>query len=201
MREHEPTSPGLPRRETSLVCRQVDLGGLVAVFVGRLGEDEIGTGRERADVPTRAGVGRVDHALAVATDLDREGGWRVIRAREAELDVVDGDALTLVDRGPGKRSTPVAADELTEMLGQTRGRVDGESLALEAVAREDMQPVHIDAVVGMLVGDDDRGEILRLDVLLEVPERPVAAVHPDVRVPRLDEVAAARAPVRSAVGA
>ena len=73
------------------------------------------------------------------------------------------------------------------------GMATVKSLALEPIAREDMQPVHIHAVVGMLVGDDDRGELLGLDVLLQVPERPVATVHPDVGVPGLDEVAAARA--------
>ena len=74
-----------------------------------------------------------------------------------------------------------------------RARTPGRPRTLEAVAVHHVQAVDVDAVIGVPVRDHDRAEVAGIDVLLQIRERAVAAVHPDVGVAGAHEIAAARA--------
>ena len=119
-------------------------------------------------------------ASAVDGDLDRVGGRRVVGAREAQRRRRRSRrARSSSISCQSKVLAPVAADERAEVLLEALGRVHREPLALEPVPQEHVEAVDVDAVVGMLVREHDRGEVLRGEVLLQVAERAVAAVHPD----------------------
>src|SRR5689334_19539367 len=85
------------------------------------------------------------------------------------------------------------------MVLETFGRVHGKPFALQSPLHEHVQAVHIDAVVRMLVSDDDGTQLFGGDVLLKMTERAVAAVHPDRGVTLPDEIAAACRAARSTV--
>src|SRR5450759_3327917 len=124
----------------------------------------------------------------------------MIGPREPEHHRSDRHRLLLVDGLPGERVAPVSTDEGAETITETRRRVDGQPATFQAVPHQHMKAVHVDAVVGMLVADHDRGEIFDLDVALKMPEGAVAAVEPDRRRAVAEQVSAARLPVRPAVG-
>src|SRR5262249_55677979 len=161
-------------------------------------EHEIGTRSERAHRPLGTRVGGVDHALAVGRRLDRVGGRRVIRAREAQPQTSDLRARVVVDLVPLERLAPITVDQLTEMRLDPFRTVDREARLLHAVSEKDVQSVDVDTVVGVLVRDHDGVEILDANVLLQVRERAVATVEPDRGGPVAQEVAAARAGRRRA---
>ena len=75
--------------------------------------------------------------------------------------------------------SPTSAERLLEALG----RVHRQAARSSPYAQQHVQTVDVDAVVGVAVREDDRGEVLDRDVLLQVRERAVAAVDPDRRAP------------------
>ena len=124
----------------------------------------------------------------------------MVGAGEAEVHCADPGLVPFVDRVPLERLAP-AGHERTEPLLGAVGREHREPDLFEPVAQQHVEPVDVGAVVRVLVGDHDRAELPRIDVLLQQRERAVAAVHPDRGVTLPQEVAAARAtearPVRA----
>ena len=78
---------------------------------------------------------------------------------------------------PVERVAPVA-DQCEQELLEPLGRVHRQVLETEAVAQQDVEAVDVDAVVGVPVREHDCGQVLDLQVLLEMAERAVAAVDP-----------------------
>ena len=120
-----------------------------------------------------------------------------MREKRSCASPIDG-AVAVAHRAPVERVAE-RTDEPLEHLLEPFGRVHGQTVPLEAVAVHHVQAVDVDAVIGMAVRDHDRGQVAGVDVLVQVRERPVAAVHPDVRVAGAHEIAAARAAGRRAV--
>jgi hypothetical protein len=123
-------------------------------------------------------------------DLDRDRRRRVIGPREAQRDTIEVEAVAVADQAPVERVRPLAHETLELLLHSFRC-VHREALALEPVLVHHVQPVQVDTVVGMAVGDDDRCQLFGMDVLLQVRERTVAAIDPEHRRTGADEITAA----------
>ena len=202
VREHQTPRPGLAGAETRLARREVDLARACRPS---------GTWPRRAtrSAPARtrrrSSPGRCRRcrraACRFARHLDGVRGRRVVGAREAQRRCRRRRPVAVVDRA-ARRTTSPQSPPTSEPRCSARpaGAIHREPLALEAVAHQHVQPVDVDAVVGMLVGDHDGGQVLGGDVLLEVAERAVAAVEPDRGVAGADEIATARGAVRPAEG-
>ena len=162
------------------------------MLIGGLREHEVGSRTERFDRPTGSGVSGVHEPLAALVELDAHCRERMIGAGETHLRVEDRRVVAVAHEVPVERVGP-AAYEPFERLLDTLGGVHGQTAAVDPVLVEHVQAVDVDAVIGMRMRDDDRGEVGRVRVLLQIRERAVPAVHPDDRIARAHEVAAARA--------
>ena len=80
--------------------------------------------------------------------------------------------VAVADGAPVEGVAPVGHERLERLL-ESLGCVHGQVAELEAVAQEHVEAVDVDAVVGVTVGEHDRGEVLGRDVLLQVAERAV----------------------------
>ena len=108
------------------------------------------------------------------------GGWSVRENRS--VDVADRRRCRRRRPRASRTCRPSRRRATARNFSSPSGAYTGRPLALEAVAQQHVQAVDVDAVVGVLVRDHDRGEVLdRVDVLLQVRERAVAAVDPDRR--------------------
>ena len=72
-------------------------------------------------------------------------------------------AVAVADRAPVERVAEVA-DELGEHRLEPFGRVHRQAGQLEAVPVHHVQPVDVDAVVGVPVRDHDRSQVAGIDV-------------------------------------
>ena len=173
--------------------------GFSSCEVGGFGQHEIGAGRERVDGPNRARCRRCRRAACprpVASTAYVGGGWSVREKRSATSPTRWSRSRRSRCQSNALPQSPPTSFPRWSSRPSRRDRPGGPPL--DAVAQEDVEAVDVDAVVGMLVRDDDGGQVLDRDVLLEVAERAVAAVEPDRGRARPDEVAAARAAARPA---
>ena len=156
-----------PRRArvlAGLAGREVDRRADVVVLVRRLRQHEVGAASERLAAPLRGRCRRCRRAAcrrARSRPRPSAAGDRCARTAACRRSPTVDRRVAVADEAPVERVAPLA-DEPLELLLDTFGRVHGQAPPLEAVLVQHVQAVEVDAVVGMAVRDDDRGEVGRI---------------------------------------